>query len=173
MPDESGPSPAKESKNETTPGRDSKQVNGARPGPSKGWARSDRIRLFIWAGIAFSPLALMLGLHLGGSRNPAVLTVQSELPIKAITAFSVFLATWVVSRMEKRPLADYGIPPAQAFGRRFWEGSVWGFVMLSAILLVLWSSGHFQIDSVELAGGAVFALYWRWLKKNKIGPPRS
>jgi membrane protease YdiL (CAAX protease family) len=54
------------------------------------------------------------------------------------------------------------MPFRQAFGVRFWEGSVWGFVMLSAILLILRVSGHFQIDSVALAGAAIFrwALAW-------------
>jgi membrane protease YdiL (CAAX protease family) len=157
LPDESGPPVAKELNDEPASGRDSKQVNGANPGQRKSWAR-DRMRLFIWAGIAFGPVALMLGLHLGGSRNPDVLTVQRELPIKAIAAFFVFFATWVVSRIEERPLADYGIPLAQAFGRRFWEGTVWGFAMLSAILGVLWGLGRFQVDSVALSGDAVF----RW-----------
>jgi hypothetical protein len=88
--------------------------------------------------------------------------VQSELPSRAIAAFFVALATWVVSRMEKRPLDDYGIPPHQAFGRRFWEGSVWGFAMLSAILLVLYASRHFQIDAVALTGSAVFGWAVAW-----------
>jgi membrane protease YdiL (CAAX protease family) len=76
--------------------------------------------------------------------------------------FCVSLATWIVSRIEKRPLDDYGIPLRKAFGGRFWEGSVWGFAMLSAILLVLWVSGHFQIDSAALSGAPVFrwALAW-------------
>jgi membrane protease YdiL (CAAX protease family) len=64
--------------------------------------------------------------------------------------------------VEKRSLADYGIPPGQAFGKRFWEGAVWGFAMLSAILLAQWGSGHFQIDSVGLAGGAVLRWGLAW-----------
>jgi uncharacterized protein len=92
----------------------------------------------------------------------SVFTIQSELPTKAIISFFVVLATWIVSRMEKRPLDDYGIPPRQAFGKRFWEGSLWGFAALSALLLVLHASGHFQIDSVALTGAAAlrYALGW-------------
>ena len=158
LPDESGLPLAKEMNNEPVRGDDSNQGKAA---PRNSW-RSDRVRLLIWAGIAFVPLALALMLHLGGTRNPSVLTVRSEFPIKAIAAFFVLLATWVVSHMEGRSLDDYGIPPGQAFGKRFWEGMVWGFAMLSAILLVLWGSGHFRIDSVALAGGAVckWALGW-------------
>lgn len=91
-----------------------------------------------------------------------VLTLQNELPIKAIQAFLVFLATWIIARMEKRPLDDYGIPPRQAFGRRFWEGCIWGFVVLSVILLVLRATGHFRIDSVALTGGALFRYAFGW-----------
>jgi len=97
-------------------------------------------------------------LHLSGGRNDDVLTVQKELPSKLIAAFFVSLATWIMSRMEKRTLGEYGMPPRQAFGIRFWEGSVWGFAILSVIVLVLWVSGHFQFDSAALAGTA--AVRW-------------
>jgi membrane protease YdiL (CAAX protease family) len=125
------------------------------------WGSIDRKRLFIWVGIAFlPPLAIGFALHVVSSRSE--LAVNSELPIKTVMVFFVSLATWIVSRIEKRPLSDYGMPFRQAFGVRFWEGSVWGFVMLSAILLILRVSGHFQIDSVALAGVAIFrwALAW-------------
>jgi uncharacterized protein len=131
-----------------------------RPRP---WGRAERNRLLIWVAIAFIfPGLLVYVLHLQGDRSNPVFSVRSELPVKALLAFFVALATWIVSRMEKRPLAHYGIPPRGIFGLRFWEGALWGFAMLSAILLVLRVSGHFQIDSVALAGGAVFrhALGW-------------
>lgn len=127
------------------------------------WGRSDRTRLFLWAGIGFGiPGILVYGLHFGGVPNRSVLTVQSELTIKAMMVFFVSLATWIVSRIEKRPLDDYGIPLRKAFGGKFWEGAVWGFAMLSAILLVLWVSGHFRVDSAVLAGGAVFLWAMAW-----------
>jgi membrane protease YdiL (CAAX protease family) len=158
LPDDSGPILSQESREDAVGGGDSTRS----PASAATWGRSDRIRLLIWAGIAFLPLALMLGLHLGGSGNSSVLTVRSELPIKTLAAFFAVLATWIVSRMEKRSLSDYGIPLRQALGRRFWEGSIWGFAMLSAILLVLWALGHFQIDSVELAGSAPFRWGLAW-----------
>jgi len=131
-----------------------------RPRP---WGRAERNRLLIWVGIGLIlPVPLVFALHLQGKTSDAVFSIRSELPVKALLAFFVALATWIVSRMEKRPLGDYGIPPRGIFGLRFWEGCLWGFAMLSAILLVLRVSGHFQIDSVALAGGAVwrYALGW-------------
>jgi hypothetical protein len=106
------------------------------------------------------PIALTLHIPLGPSGS--VFTVQKELPIKALVAIAVMVGTWVVSRLDKRPLDDYGIPPAQAFGLRFWEGFLWGFAMLSAILLVLRASGHFRIDSVDLTGGAFLRYAFGW-----------
>jgi uncharacterized protein len=126
-------------------------------------AQEQRKRLLVWlsvglilTGVLLVALKFALGTHSSG------FTVQSELPGKAIPAFFVALATWMVARMERRPLDDYGIPLRQAFGARFWEGCVWGFGMLTLMLWVLRESGHFRIDSFDLTGRAliVHALGW-------------
>ncbi len=131
--------------------------------PVATWGRSGRQRLLLWAGIAFiPPLALGFALHLVGGRNESVFAVRSELPLKTLMVFFVALATWIVSRMERRPLDDYGIPLRQTFGKRFWEGAVWGFAMLSAILLLLNVTGHFRIDSTALTGSAVLRWAVAW-----------
>ncbi|MFZ0038714.1 MAG: CPBP family intramembrane glutamic endopeptidase [Candidatus Acidiferrales bacterium] len=127
------------------------------------WGRSDRKRLFVWFGIGFIfPEILVFAFHLQGKASYIVFSVRSELPVKAILAFGVFVATWIVARMEKRPLDDYGMPLRRAFGLRFWEGLIWGFAMLSAILVIIRASGDFQIDSVALRGAAAwrYALEW-------------
>ncbi len=163
MPDGPGPDPINEMQREPASVPDPTWSDEAHAGRPPGWGRADRNRLLIYVGIAFVlPLPFILVLRHSLSGSGSVSTLQSELPAKAITAFFVLMATWMVSRIEKRPLDDYGAPPRQAFGKRFWEGSVWGFAMLSAILLVLRVSGHFQIDSVALTSGAVlrYALGW-------------
>jgi uncharacterized protein len=138
-------------------------LNGGTSENPRRWGRSDRIRLFIWLGITFLlPVPFLLALHIPLKPVGSVFTVQNELPVKAIAALAVLFGTWVVSRMENRPLGEYGIPPRQAFGFRFWEGCVWGFAMLSAILLVLRAAGHFRIDSVDQTGGAVFRYAFAW-----------
>lgn len=137
-------------------------ANRAAPLPSRG-GRSDRQRLLIFVAIGFllPGLGVLALLHFVGSNN-SVLTVRRELPTKTIMAFFIVLATWVVSRMEHRPLDDYGIPPRQAFGRRFWEGAVWGFAMLSLILLILYLLGCFRIDSIALSGSALYTYAFAW-----------
>ena len=163
MPDESEPSPTNEPQGQIALIDDANRPNTTAAGQPPAWGRTDRNRLLIWIGVTFLlPLPFLLALHFGVGRGGSLSTVQRELPVKAISMFFVSLATWIVSRMEKRPLGDYGIPLRQALGIRFWEGSLWGFAMLSAILLVLRLSGHFQIDSVSLSGGAVFRYALAW-----------
>jgi uncharacterized protein len=163
LPDEPGPDPTKEIQSGQKPITESVRLNAAPSAQLRPWGRADRNRLLVFATIAFVlPVPFILALRHSLSGSGSISTLQSELPAKAITAFFVLMATWMVSRMENRPLDDYGAPPRQAFGERFWEGSVWGFAMLSAILLVLCVSGHFQIDSVALTGGSIlrYALGW-------------
>ncbi len=141
-------------------------TNAGLPGPAAArgsWGRADRNRLLIWFGIGFIlPGILVFASHPHGKPSDVVFSVRSELPVKAILAFGVFVATWIVARMEKRPLDDYGMPPRRAFGLRFWEGLIWGFAMLSAILVIIRASRDFQIDSVALRGAAAwrYALEW-------------
>jgi membrane protease YdiL (CAAX protease family) len=163
LPDQPGANLTTELKSGQASMADSDRLDAARAGQPQAWGRADRIRLLLWLAIAFLlPVPLILVLRLPLSPSGSVFALQSELPTKAITAFFVLLATWIVSHLEKRPLDDYGAPPRQAFGKRFWEGSIWGSAMLSAILLVLRVSGHFQIDSVALTGGAVFRYALGW-----------
>ena len=143
--------------------RSDQGLSGGTSGTPHRWGGPDRIRLFIWIGITFLlPVPFLRALHIPLRPVGSVFTVQNELPIKAIAALAVLLASWVVSRMENRSIGDYGIPPRQAFGLRFWEGFAWGFAMLSAIVLVLRAGGHFRIDSMDLTGTAVFRYAFAW-----------
>jgi membrane protease YdiL (CAAX protease family) len=122
-----------------------------------------RKNIFVWVAISFVAPGLFIYLfHHKLEPDKSILSLHGELPLKFIQAFFVALGTWVVSRLENRPLAAYGVPPREAFGARFWEGCVWGFAMLSLVLLVIRLTGHFQIDSVGLSGGAIFKYGLGW-----------
>ncbi len=131
--------------------------------PSSGWPRAERknLLIFVLAGFLLPSLALIL-LERGAIRDAAGFTLRSEFTIKSITALCVVLATWIVARREGRTLRDYGVPPREALGRRFWEGCLWGFAMLSLLLLLLGVSGHFRIDSLALTGAAICHYAFGW-----------
>ncbi|MFZ0739376.1 MAG: type II CAAX endopeptidase family protein [Candidatus Acidiferrales bacterium] len=164
MADEHSSEPKRDLQGEPAGGggaEDPLNAGGARQ--TQRWGRTDRNRLFIWLGIGLiSPGILIYALRVPLKLSGTGFTARSELLVKGIAAFMVVLATWIVARIEKRPLDDYGMPLRQALGWRFWEGLAWGFAMLSAILLILHATGHFQIDSMALAGGAIYRYALEW-----------
>ena len=163
MPDELNPDLLNATQSDATPVAGSNQLGGAPSEQAARWGRADRNNLLIFVGIGFIlPGPIIIALHFLSKSTGSAFTIQSELPLKAITAICVALATWIVARREKRPLSDYGIPPREIFGRRFWEGTVWGFALLSAIPLILRASGNFQFDSVALTGGAALRYGLGW-----------
>ena len=131
-----------------------------KPQPNLSVKRKD---ILVWVAVSFAvPVVIVLLLRRQLHPADAVLSLGSSLLMKGILAFFVALGTWMVARRENRPLATYGMPPDQAFGARFWEGCVWGFAMLSLVLLVIRLTGHFQIDSVALSGAAIFKYAGGW-----------
>jgi membrane protease YdiL (CAAX protease family) len=136
--------------------------NAPAAGVPRGWNRGDRRCLILWVAVGLALPALILWATHGTLQGKSALSIQDELHAKGTTAFFIALATWVVASMQKRPLGDFGIPPRQALGLRFWEGCVWGFGMLSALLLALWVPGYFRIGAVNLEVNAFarYALGW-------------
>lgn len=73
----------------------------------------------------------------------------------------ITLAAFLVSLVEKRPFAAYGLR------RERWlpdllAGMAWGVAMLSLLVGVLWLSGTLVFDGFALAGGEAvrYAVYW-------------
>jgi uncharacterized protein len=68
----------------------------------------------------------------------------------------------VLTTVEKRPWAAYGLSVRRAFGRNFWAGTVWGFLGISALIVALYGLHDFTFGRVALHGArlAKFAAYW-------------
>jgi membrane protease YdiL (CAAX protease family) len=75
---------------------------------------------------------------------------------------SAILAAWTLSRIERRPLRDYGLSIRTAFGRLFWEGTLWGFLASTATLGLIALSGGASMSGLALHGQALLssALLW-------------
>jgi membrane protease YdiL (CAAX protease family) len=58
-----------------------------------------------------------------------------------------FLAAFVMGKIEKRTFGAYGLPWRKAFQSQFWEGALWGFVALSALLGALAAAHTFSLGS--------------------------
>jgi uncharacterized protein len=71
---------------------------------------------------------------------------------------SVVIATAIMGLLEGRPFGVYGLPGADVFGARFWQGAAWGISMIAAIILLLRAFGGYSFGELALQGPAI----WRY-----------
>ena len=79
--------------------------------------------------------------------TPAMLFVLEGIPLAA-----ALLAALVMTQIEKRSFADYGLPGHQAFGRRYWQGLLYGFLMVTLMMGLLVALHGFSLNGFALAG---------------------
>jgi uncharacterized protein len=78
-------------------------------------------------------------------------------------AFAVLcLATWIMTKIEHRNFAAYGLPIARAFKKEFWVGALMGFGMISGTLLVMTACGVFRIDGLAVHGMTLVTSIAAW-----------
>jgi membrane protease YdiL (CAAX protease family) len=94
--------------------------------------------------------------HLGFT--PGVIIVGEAIQL----AFAL-AGTAILGRIEKRPLAAYGIPLRQAFGRLFWEGALWGFLSISAVIALMASAGGYTVSGLHVHGAEALRYGALWL----------
>jgi len=102
-----------------------------------------------------------------GPRPTSPSEVTALLPGMVATAeFSTFglilLASWIMSRIERRALAYYGIPWRTLFPKTFWAGLLWGFLAISGVLFVMFLFHGFRITGVDTHGSALALSALEW-----------
>ncbi len=90
-------------------------------------------------------------------------TPANLMTSESVSLAGVFSAAWVMSRLEKRSFGDYGLPLRGAFGKRFWQGTVFGIVEISGVLGILAALGYYHFGIVELHGFEFFKWLAFWL----------
>jgi len=74
----------------------------------------------------------------------------------------IFVATWIMSRIEKRPNSIYGLGGPRAVPL-FFSGLAWGVTCLSLLVFTLWKSGFLVIDGRLLFGAEALRYGVIWL----------
>lgn len=150
------------------------------PGPGRPHLSDTRIpggRIFLgpqglragWALLVFAGLVFLL--MTGGQIILASVTevsLEHGMPVgfgflyELLNCAAVFAATWVMAKVEDRPVTFYGYRGESRAGRFLW-GAGWGFACLSAFMLLLWKLGYVALDGEALHSGAAalkYALAW-------------
>lgn len=154
-------------------------AKGARPLLAPPAAANDTIKFIFWnetelrAGYRLALFVLVLSIvlrgmfyaaaamHLprmtGGEIAPAGVLVQ-ELLLFIATAGAAAVLAW----LEGRHFGDYGLPANVAFQSRFWQGTVWGIAMISAMILLIGLLGGMSFGGLALHGAAVVSYAIEW-----------
>lgn len=120
-----------------------------------GW----RLAIFLALDVAF----VYAILHVPGVRSllpsQQIFTAKGLLFSEGLlNLLPLLLAAGVMTFIEKRSFADYGMPLNGAFGKRFWQGVPIGFIMLSLLLLFIAALHGFSMDGVAVGGTAALTL---------------
>lgn len=86
------------------------------------------------------------------AQDPRVMTPAAGIIGEGVGVFSLMMAVLVMSHIEKRSVADYYLPPDQAFGKRFWQGIPYGLAMLSLLMALIAAFHGFSLGGLALSG---------------------
>ena len=87
----------------------------------------------------------------------------------AVLLLIALAATALMARFEHRSFAVYGLPRIRdLFGRMFWRGTVWGLVMPSAIILLIFFGGGYRVHELNLTGTELLKFASLWILANLL-----
>lgn len=93
----------------------------------------------------------------GAPRQSAAAFDPVLLMVSEGIAFAVLLlASFLMSRIEKRRLGEYGLALRRGFRTTFWEGAFYGFGGITLVLVVMRLTGHYYFGPVALHGSEIF-----------------
>ena len=124
-----------------------------------GWRLLIYFSLFLAIAGGESFAAIRLHLPLISYAN---ITASGLLVQEGILFSAALISAAIMGMLESRGMGDYGLPRAGIFGRRFWQGSFWGLMMISVILLLIRLAGGFSFGGLALRGPALWGYAALW-----------
>jgi uncharacterized protein len=94
--------------------------------------------------------------------NPTPGTPAGIMITLGVFLIPLMLATWIMTKIEGRTFADYGLPWRHAFCGQFWLGAGISFASITVLLLALWLLGAYSFGSLALHGSDIwkYGLLW-------------
>ena len=111
-----------------------------------GWRLALFVVLVIAIGFPVSWLTSRFIPSLSGTLAP-----RDVIPNEIRRFLVVFLASLVMARIERRSISQYGLPTQGMFGKAFWVGSLWGFVMITAIIGMMAATHSYAFGPLAIA----------------------
>jgi membrane protease YdiL (CAAX protease family) len=124
-----------------------------------GWSLLLFLALFIAVGLVAK--TIVLALHL--ATEDQAWTAGFLIAVEAVSFTVVLLLTALLGRIEKRLLATYGFDLRRAFGGHFWEGALWGFLAIAAVIAMMAAAGAYRVDGLAIHGRDLLSYAVAWL----------
>lgn len=70
----------------------------------------------------------------------------------------ILLASWIMTKIEARTIAAYGLPWRKMFRHQFWKGAAMAFLGLTGFLTLSHFAGVFRFGGTALSGNEI----WKW-----------
>jgi uncharacterized protein len=123
------------------------------------WGISLFLALFEALRYCIHPIVRMLS---PSSGRVGLISPQRLFTYEGAALLCVFVATWMMAWIEKRPFSAYGFSPPHRL-RNFCAGLVWGVALLSLLIVLLRATGLLIFDARLLFGGGTFRYGFIWL----------
>ena len=148
----------------TTPEKYEPSANSPNPvffnesGLRPGW----RLLLYLSIG-AFLYLFGLIAISLHYRTAPSQFLISTILIGETLTFAAAFGPVIVMSKIEQRPVGDYGLPLSSAFGRRFWQGMLVGIGEISFLVGAMALFGAYSFGTLSFHGVKIFQWGLLWL----------
>jgi hypothetical protein len=124
-----------------------------------GWRLAIFVGLLVAASLVVG-FALKVA-HVHPPKPSARLSPIQAIP-EAIGLLFIVLATWVMARIERRPMGVYGLPLRGVLRSRIWLGFAWGFAAISLVVLAQWALHGYAITGLATAGTTLLVALLEW-----------
>ena len=120
-----------------------------------------RVCLYLILANGISFLLFRISRSLLG-REPSPYAPKNLITGEAVALLGALLAAVALSRLEKRPFGDYGLPPRQAFGKLFWIGAAFGLAEISSVIGAMAALGSYHFGALAMHGTELlhWAVFW-------------
>lgn len=79
----------------------------------------------------------------------------SFLAYEVMDFVDFLIASWIMGRIERRTIGDYGLPARQMLRAQFWQGALLGFAAITGLLVAMRIAGVFYFGKIALHGANI------------------
>ncbi len=95
-------------------------------------------------------------------QRPSVIDPVHEVYTTVVSFLAAAIPALIMTRIERKKWAHYGLALRRAFRSEFWFGVLWGLVALSAVMLSLFLGHFYTIEGLALHGTAILKFGSLW-----------